>query len=72
MDLVGVNPARDVEQVSDVLRAGASRTRSGESPRSANPRKGLSQVLSGSAGTGEPSSGHCWADGPRLEVGRSS
>ena len=31
MDLVGVNPARDVEQVSDVLRAGASRTRSGES-----------------------------------------
>ena len=31
MDLVGVNPARDVEQVGDVLRAGASRARSGES-----------------------------------------
>ena len=29
MDLVGVNPARDVEQVGDVLRAG--RARSGES-----------------------------------------
>ena len=31
MDLVGMNPARDVQQISDVLGTGASRARSGES-----------------------------------------
>ena len=31
MDLVSMNPARDIQQVSDVLRTGASRARSGES-----------------------------------------
>ena len=57
MNLVGRNPARDVEQVSDVLRAGACRARSSES-RVVKAREGPIKGALWKCRRGEPGEDH--------------
>ena len=71
MDFVGMNPARDVEQVSDVLRTSPSRATSSES-RIVQTREGPCPRWILAMQEGEPGEDHSGQTGPRLEVGRSS